>query len=147
MKVILLENIAKLGGMGEQVHVKSGYGRNFLIPKRKAIPATPANMKEFEAKRVEYEKLAAESLAAAQQRAAKLADMKVQLAVKAGDEGKLYGAVTTRDVAEAISAAGVAVEKREVSLPASMRALGDYTVKLRLHAEVISEIAVELVAE
>lgn len=147
MKVILLENISKLGAMGEQVHVKSGYGRNFLIPQCKAVPATPANMKEFEAKRAEYEKLAAESLAAAQQRATKLADMKVQLAVKAGDEGKLYGAVTTRDVAEAISAAGVAVEKREVSLPTSMRALGEYTVKLRLHAEVISEITVELVAE
>lgn len=148
MKVILLENIKKLGTTGEQVQVKAGFGRNYLIPNNKALPATPANLKQFESRRAEYESAAAKALADAQQRQQALVDVKVVLQVKAGEAGKLFGAVTTRDIAEAITAAGVAVSKAEVMLLSGpIRTVGPHTIKLRLHPEVEHNIEIDVVAQ
>lgn len=148
MEVILLEKVANLGALGAKVNVKPGYGRNFLIPQGKAAPATKANLEAFEARRAELERLAAEVLAAAQARAEQLAALNIVIAAKSGDEGKLFGSVGTRDIAEAISAAGVAVDKLEVRLPnGALRNTGEYTIALQLHAEVTAEVALTVVAE
>ena len=148
MNVILLERIGKLGDLGEEVAVKPGYARNFLIPQGKAVRATPENRALFEQRRAELERVANERLAAAQERAAKLADMSVTLVVKAGDEGKLYGSVGTTDIAEAVTAKGVEVEKSEVRLPEGpIRAVGEYEIDLQLHSDVIVPIRVVVVPE
>ena len=148
MEVILLQKVANLGALGTKVNVKPGYGRNFLIPQGKAVPATKTNLEAFEARRAELERQAAEVLAAAQARAEQLAALNVVIAAKSGDEGKLFGSVGTRDIAEAITAAGVAVDKLEVRLPnGALRNTGEYKVTLHLHSDVNTEVALTVVAE
>ncbi len=148
MEVILLEKVENLGNLGDRVKVKPGYGRNFLIPSGKATPATEAHIKAFEARRAELEKAATEARAEAEVRRDQLAGMSVTIKAKAGDEGKLFGSVGTTDIAEAISAAGVAVERSEVRLPeGAFRQIGEYTVPLHLHTDVNAEITVIVEAE
>lgn len=138
MQVILLETIKNLGDLGSVVDVRPGYGRNFLIPQGKALPATKNNLAEVEARRAELEKEAAAQLAAAQERAEKLSEVTITIGAKAGDEGKLFGSVGTRDIADAISAAtDVKVEKADVKLPhGALRNTGEFDIDLALHAEV-----------
>ena len=148
MEVILLENIANLGDLGDKVNVKSGYGRNFLIPQKKAVPATSANLAEFEARRAELEKQAAGKLAEAQGRAEKLDGLSVSVATKAGDEGKLFGSIGTRDIAEAAEAAGLTLDKSEVRLPEGpLRTTGEHEVQCQVHAEVFATITVAITGE
>lgn len=148
MEVILLEKVNNLGELGEKVNVKSGYGRNFLIPQKKAVPATADNLAEFEKKRAEFEKAEAEALQAAQSRANSLSDLSVTIARKAGAEGKLFGSVTNADVAEAVSAAGVELEKREVRMPEGpIHEIGEFEIDLHLHADVDASVKVIVVAE
>lgn len=148
MEVILLEKVENLGNLGDRVNVKSGYGRNYLIPSGKATPATEEQIKAFEARRAELEKVAAEHLAAAEARREQLAGMTVTIKAKAGEEGKLFGSVGTVDIAEAITAAGVEVERSEVRLPeGAFRQLGEYPVHLHLHSDVNTEITLIIEAE
>ncbi|CAJ1874614.1 50S ribosomal protein L9 [Aeromonas veronii bv. sobria] len=147
MQVILLDKIAKLGGLGDQVSVKSGYARNYLIPQGKAVMATKANIEAFGARRAELEAKLAANKAAAEERAAKLAELAtVVIASKSGDEGKLFGSIGTRDVAEAITAAGVAVAKSEVRMGNVLRNTGDYEVAVQLHADVKATVQLQVVA-
>jgi len=146
--IILLEKIANLGNLGEKVSVKPGYGRNYLIPQGKATVASAAKLAEFEQRRADLEKKANAELAAAQVRAASLAELTVTIAQKAGEDGRLYGSVGTRDIAEAITAAGVPVVKQEVRLPNGViRALGEYSVALQIHSDVDAVVALKVVAE
>ena len=147
MQVILLETIKNLGDLGAVVDVRSGYGRNFLIPQGKALPATKDNLAEVEQRRAELETHAAEQLAAAQERGEKLNEASVTVSSKAGDEGKLFGSVGTRDIAEAITAAtGVEVEKSEVKLPhGALRNTGEYEIDVVLHADVTVTIKLAVV--
>ena len=149
MDIILLDKIANLGDLGEQVSVKAGYARNFLFPNGKAVPATKDNVAKFEARRAELEAKIAAALAAAEARAAQVAELgTVTLQSPAGDEGKLFGSVGTRDIAEAITAAGVAVTKAEVKLPTgTLRELGEYDIDLQLHSDVTTTIKVVIEAE
>ena len=148
MNVILLEKVHSLGGLGDQVKVKAGYGRNYLIPQGKAVSATPDNVAKFEARREELEKAAAEKLAAAEARKAKLEGLQVSIAHKAGDEGKLFGSVGTADIAEAISATGTEVAKSEVRLPAGvLRNVGEFDIDVELHSDVVVTIKLNVVAE
>ncbi len=149
MQIILLDKVANLGGLGDNVTVKSGYARNFLFPQGKAVPATKANIEKFEARRAELEAKLATELAAANERAAKLAELaEVTIASKAGDEGKLFGSIGTRDIADAITEAGVAVSKAEVKLPnGTLRETGEFEIDLQLHAEVIATVKVVVIAE
>ena len=149
MDVILLENIGNLGGLGDKVTVKAGYGRNFLIPQGKAVPATDANIAEFEARRAELERAAAETLAAAQARGEALAALEaITIEANAGEEGKLFGSIGTRDIADAVTAAGVEIDKAEVRLPeGALRETGEYTIAIQLHPEVMADIALAIVPE
>lgn len=148
MEVILLEKIGKLGSLGDKVSVKAGFGRNYLIPQGKAVPATGVNIAKFEERRAELEKAAADKLAAAQARAEALNAFAVTIASKAGDEGKLFGSVGTRDIAEAITAAGQEVCKSEVRLPeGALRHVGEFEVALQLHPEVTTNVVVTVVGE
>jgi large subunit ribosomal protein L9 len=149
MNIILLDKIANLGGLGDQVSVKSGYARNFLFPQGKAVPATKDNVEKFEARRAELEAKMTEVLNAAQARADQLTALEaVTIQAPAGDEGKLFGSVGTRDIADAVSAAGVAVTKAEVKLPTgTLRELGEYDIDVQLHAEVTTTVKVVIVAE
>ncbi|MBV2090254.1 MAG: 50S ribosomal protein L9 [Candidatus Thiodiazotropha sp. (ex Ctena orbiculata)] len=148
MEIILLQKVDNLGDLGEKVNVKSGYGRNFLIPTGKAIPATEANLKVFEQRRAELEKEAQEKLQAAESRKAKLDGMELSITCKAGDEGRLFGSVGTSDIAKAASAAGESVEKKEVMLPnGPFRIAGEYEVDLHLHADVDVTIKLTIVPE
>lgn len=148
MEIILLEKVDNLGNLGDRVNVKAGYGRNFLIPSGKATPATEEQVKLFEARRAELEKTAAEVLATAQARREQLTDMSVTIIAKAGEEGKLFGSVGTHDIAEAVTAAGVAVERSEVRLPeGAFRMLGEFQVQLHLHSDVDTEIKLIIEAE
>jgi len=148
MEVILLEKVGKLGGLGNKVTVKSGFARNFLIPFGKAVPANEANVAEFVARRAELEKAAADKLAAAEARAAELNEKAVTIASKAGDEGKLFGSIGVRDIADAVTAAGVEVSKSEVRLPEGpLRAVGDYEIDIQLHSDVTATINLAVVAE
>lgn len=142
MDVILLEKVANLGSLGDKVSVKPGYGRNFLIPQKKAVPATKDNIAKFEAQRAELEKAANEALTAAQARAEQLAQLDaVTIESNAGDEGKLFGSVAPMDIADAVTAAGVAIEKREVLLPEGpIHNVGEYEISIRLHTDVIQPI-------
>ena len=147
MQVILLDKIAKLGGLGDQVSVKAGYARNFLIPQGKAVMATKANIEAFGARRAELEAKLAANKAAAEERAAKLGELAaVVIASKSGDEGKLFGSIGTRDVAEAITAAGVAVAKSEVRMGNVLRNTGEYEVVVQLHADVKATVQIQVVA-
>ena len=148
MEVILLEKVANLGNIGDRVKVKSGYGRNFLLPKGKATLATPANIATFEARRVEFERRQSDELAAAQARVAQLEKLTLRIAAKAGTEGKLFGSLGTVDIAEACTAAGVPVERSEVRLPAGpIRTAGEHQIDLHLHTDVNVTIRVEVVPE
>ncbi|GAA4503233.1 50S ribosomal protein L9 [Pseudaeromonas paramecii] len=148
MEVILLDKIARLGGLGDKVTVKSGFARNYLIPQGKAVMATKANLEMFEARRAELEAKLADQLAAAQARAAQIEALKVVIASKSGDEGKLFGSIGNRDVADAVTAAGVAVNKSEVRMPeGALRYTGEYDIALQLHADVKTTVKVEVVAE
>jgi len=148
MNVILLEKVGKLGSLGDKVTVKSGYGRNFLIPFGKAVPANDANVAEFETRRAELEKVAAEKMAGAEKRAEKLNELAVTIVSKAGDEGKLFGSIGTRDIADAVSAAGVEIAKSEVKLPeGSLRTVGDFEIAVQLHSDVTAIVKLAVVAE
>lgn len=148
MDVILLEKVANLGSLGDKVKVKAGYGRNFLLPYGKAVPATADNVKAFEERRAELEKAAAEKLSAAQARAEALEGASVTITSKAGEEGKLFGSIGVRDIADAITAAGTEVEKSEVRLPEGpLRVVGEYEIELQLHSDVSATINLAVVAE
>lgn len=149
MEVILLDKVQNLGNLGDTVKVRPGYGRNFLIPRGKAVTANAANRAVFEQRRKELEKKVAEELAADQARAAKINGLTVEIARRAGDEGKLFGSVGTADVAAAVAAkAGIPVAKHEVLLPEGpMRAIGQYSIELQLHADVTATVTVSVVAE
>jgi large subunit ribosomal protein L9 len=149
MEIILLDKVANLGGLGDKVTVKSGYARNFLFPKGKAVPATKVNVEKFEQRRAELEAKIADQLAAAEARAAALTALAVvTIAAPAGDEGKLFGSVGTRDIADAITAAGFATTKAEVKLPnGTLRDTGEYTVDLQLHSDVTASIKIVIIQE
>jgi large subunit ribosomal protein L9 len=148
MDVILLQKVANLGAIGDRVKVKSGYGRNYLLPSGRATLATAANVARFEARRTELEKLAGEQLGGAQERAAALRDLRLSITAKAGSEGKLFGSVGTSDIAEACTAAGHRVNRSEVRLPTGpIRAVGEHQVTLHLHTDVEVTITVIIVAE
>ena len=149
MDVILLEKIDNLGGLGDKVSVKAGHGRNFLIPAGKAVAATKKNLAEFEARRAELEKLAAESLAVAETRKAKVEALgTVSISRNAGDEGRLFGSVGTSDIADAVTAAGFELAKREVRLPdGPFHVTGEFDVQLHLHTDVDATLKLAVVAE
>jgi large subunit ribosomal protein L9 len=149
MDVILLEKVGKLGSIGDKVSVKSGYGRNFLIPKGKAIFATAENVAAFEQRRAELEQVAAERRSEAEGRATKLEALaSITIAANAGEEGKLFGSIGTRDIADALTAAGVEVAKSEIKLPeGALREVGEFDVDVQLHAEVTQSVKVIIVAE
>ncbi|MBI3776385.1 MAG: 50S ribosomal protein L9 [Gammaproteobacteria bacterium] len=148
MQVILLEKVENLGSLGEKVNVRNGYGRNFLIPEGKAVPATESNVAKFEARRAELEKSAAEVLAQAQARATQIAAVHVSIARKVGDENKLFGSVGTVDIADAFTQAGVAVERHEVRMPTGpIRVAGDFEVDLHLHADVNIKAKISIIPE
>jgi large subunit ribosomal protein L9 len=148
MDVILLKKVDNLGNLGDRVHVKSGYGRNYLIPSGHAVPATEENIKAFEERRAELEQQADELLAAAQARKAQLEDLSVAIARKAGDEGRLFGSVGTGDIAKAVQEAGVELGKHEVRLPQGpYRAVGEYEVELHLHTDVNAKLQLEVIPE
>lgn len=148
MQVILLEKIRNLGELGDNVTVANGYGRNFLLPHGKAVPATKDNVEKFETRRAELEKKAADVLGAANARAAQFAELTVTIEAYAGDEGKLFGSVGTKDIAEAASAAGVSLEKHEVRLPnGPIRAVGEFDVDVHLHTDVNAILKVVVAAQ
>lgn len=148
MEVILLENVGKLGNIGDKVTVKAGFSRNYLVPQGKAISATKENLADFEARRAELEAAAADRVANAEKRAEGLNELVVTIEANAGDGGKLFGSIGTRDIAQAITAAGVEVAKAEVKLPNGvLRDLGEYQVNIQLHAEVTRAITLSVIAE
>ncbi|EIJ47262.1 50S ribosomal protein L9 [Herbaspirillum sp. GW103] len=148
MQVILLEKIVNLGGLGDVVRVKDGFARNFLIPQRKARRATDAAIAEFEAKRAELEKAAAEKLAAAQAQGEKLAGATVEVAQKAGVDGRLFGSVTNFDIAEALGKKGFAVEKSQVRLPnGPLKIVGEHPVSVALHTDVVVDVTIAVKGE
>lgn len=149
MEVILLDKVANLGSLGDQVNVKSGYARNYLVPQGKAVPATKKNVEFFEARRAELEAKLATVLAEAENRAAQINALgSVTIASKAGDEGKLFGSIGTRDIADAVTAAGVKVSKSEVRLPAGvLRSVGEHEITFQVHSEVFAKLVVNVVPE
>ncbi|GAA3927465.1 50S ribosomal protein L9 [Litoribacillus peritrichatus] len=148
MEIILLERVGKLGDLGDQVTVKAGYGRNFLIPFGKAVPATKANVADFEARRAELEKAAAEKLATAEARAEKISGFTLNIEAKSGDEGKLFGSIGLRDVSDALTEAGIDVAKSEVRMPEGpIRNIGEYEIVAQLHSDVSATFNVVVVAE
>ena len=149
MEVILLDKIAKLGGLGDKVTVKSGYARNYLLPQGKAVFASDANVEHFEARRAELEAKLAEVLATAEARAVKVSELaEVTIASKAGDEGKLFGSIGTRDIADAITEAGVEVTKAEVRLPlGAIRETGEFDIAIHLHNDVDTNVKVIVIAQ
>ena len=148
MEVILLEKVVNLGSLGDKVNVKSGYARNFLIPQAKAVMATKEKIAEFEVRRAELEKAAAEKLAAAEKRAVAIANVDITIAHKAGEEGKLFGSVGTVDIASAITAGGAAVDKSEVRLPEGIiRHVGEFNVDIHLHTDVNVTVNVKVIVE
>jgi large subunit ribosomal protein L9 len=148
MEVILLQKVANLGNIGDRVKVRSGFGRNFLLPQGKATLATPENIARFEARRTELERLAREHLQSAGDRAAALKDFKLTIHAKAGTEGKLFGSIGTSDIAEACTRDGFRIERSEVRLPTGpLRMLGEHVVNLHLHADIDVPLHVSIVAE
>ncbi len=147
MNVILLESVENLGGIGDLVKVKPGYGRNFLLPQGKAALATPENMKQIEARRAELEKAAAAELASAQARAKSINGVELVIAANAGSEDKLFGSVGPIDIAEAFAAIQVEVERSEIRMPdGPIHSLGEFPVGVHLHGEVNAEVVVRVVA-
>ncbi len=148
MEVILLTKVANLGKIGDRVAVKSGYGRNYLLPTGKATLATPDNVKKFEARRAELEKKAAAEMQDAESRAARLKDFKLSLTAKAGSEGKLFGSIGTADIAEAATAAGQQIARAELRLPnGPLRMVGEHTVSVHLHTDLNVDLVVVIQAE
>ena len=148
MQVILLEKVVNLGNLGEVVKVKDGYARNFLIPQRKARRATQTAIAEFEAKRAELEKAAAEKLGAAQAQGEKLAGQTVQVTQKSGVDGRLFGSVTNHDIAEALTKQGFPVEKAQIRMPQGpLKIAGEHAVAVALHTDVVIDITVNVVGE
>jgi large subunit ribosomal protein L9 len=148
MDIILLQKVANLGNIGDRVKVRSGYGRNFLLPQGKATLATPDNIKRFEERRAELEKAAREHLVSATERSEAMKDFKLTITAKAGTEGKLFGSIGTADIAEACQKAGFKVERSEVRMPnGPLRTVGDHVVNLHLHADVDVDVPVTIVAE
>ncbi len=149
MQVILMEKVVNLGGLGDVVKVKDGFARNFLIPQGKAKRASEKNLKEFEARRAELEKKANEALTGAQERATKLEGLKLEIAQKAGVDGRLFGSVTNSDIAEGVTkATGISVKKAEVRMPAGpLKHIGEFPLVLHLHADVEANIVVHVIAE
>ena len=148
MQIILLEKVVNLGNLGDVVKVKDGYARNFLIPKRIAKRATPAAMAEFEARRAELEKIAAEKLAAAQGVAEKMSGVSVTVTRKAGMDGRLFGSVGNADIADALKAAGFDVDKSAVRMPEGpLKAIGEFPLDVALHTDVLANITVVVAAE
>lgn len=140
MQVILLQRVVNLGKLGETVDVKAGYGRNYLIPQGKALPATEANLAKFEARRAELEALEAEELSAANARAEALADVNVIMRAKSGDEGKLFGSIGARDIADALTKSGLEVDRSEVKMPeGAFRQIGEYKVTIQLHHDISTD--------
>ena len=148
MQVILLQRVVNLGKLGETVDVKAGYGRNYLIPQGKALPANEANLAKFEARRAELEPIEAKELAEAKARAEALADVNVIMRAKVGDEGKLFGSIGTRDIADALTKSGLPVDRVEVKLPeGSFRQVGEYKVTIQLHHDISADILVTILSE
>jgi len=148
MELILLQKVANLGNIGDRVKVKSGFGRNFLLPQGKATLATAANVERFELRRAELEKIAGEELRSASERSAALSNYRLTIAAKAGTEGKLFGSIGTADIAEAATRAGMAIARSEVRLPGGpLRMLGEHVVHVHLHADVDAAVTVVIVAE
>lgn len=149
MEVILLEKIRNLGSLGDKVKVKSGYGRNYLVPQGKAVYATDANIKKFELRRAELEKHAAEVLKLAEDRRDAIQKLQsITITAKAGEEGKLFGSIGTRDIAIAIANSGVEVTKSEVILPMGvLRQVGVYEIEIELHGDVNAKIQVNIIGE
>lgn len=148
MEVILLEKIENLGALGDKVTVKSGYGRNYLVPSGRAVSATKENLETFEARRAELEKEAAEAVAVAEARRAKIEELSIVISGKAGDEGRLFGSVGTSDIADAATAAGVEVAKREVRLPdGPFHNTGEFEVVIHLHTDVNATLKLSIISE
>jgi len=148
MQIILLDKIGNLGNLGDVVRVKDGYARNFLIPQKMARRATASAIAEFETRRAELEKAAAEKLASAQAQGEKLAGMTVQILQKAGVDGRLFGSVTNHDIAEALTKQGFAVEKSQIRLPQGpFKTVGDHQLSVALHSDVVVEITVAVLGE
>jgi large subunit ribosomal protein L9 len=148
MQVILMEKVVNLGSLGDVVKVKDGFARNYLIPQGKAKRATQANLKEFESRRAELEKKANHALTSAQERAAKLEGQKIDIAQKAGVDGRLFGSVTNGDIAEALTKSGVEVKKAEIRMPSGpLKHVGEFPIVVHLHADVEANIVVHVVAE
>ncbi|MGB1197578.1 MAG: 50S ribosomal protein L9 [Thalassotalea sp.] len=149
MEVILLDKIAKLGGLGDKVTVKSGYARNFLLPQGKAVFASKANVEHFESRRADLEKQLAAALSAAEAQAAKIVELaEITIASTAGDEGKLFGSIGTKDIADAITEAGVEVAKAQVRMPlGTIRETGEFDIVIHLHNDVDTSIKVVVIAE
>ncbi len=148
MEVILFEKIDRLGGIGDLVNVKAGFARNFLLPQGKAKAATDANKAEIESRRAEFEKLAEDALSSAKKRRESIEALSIEITARSGTEGKLFGSIGNADIANAVSQAGVDVEKREVRLPdGPLRQAGEYEVTLHLHAEINAVVKVTIVGE
>jgi len=148
MEVILLQKVANLGTIGDRVKVRSGYGRNYLLPEGKATLATPDNVKKFEARRSELERIANEQLSSAEERAGALKEFKLTISAKAGTEGKLFGSIGTADIAEAATNAGLKIARSEVRLPnGPLRAVGEHSVAVHLHTDVTVPLAILILPE
>lgn len=148
MQIILLDKVANLGNLGDIVKVKDGFARNYLIPTKRARRATEAAVKEFEARRAELEKVAADKLAAAQAVGEKLSGLTVTISQKAGVDGRLFGSVTNHDIAEALGKSGFQVAKAQVRLPnGPLKAVGEFPVSVAAHTDVVAEITVKVVGE
>tara|TARA_Y100000814_G_C12263828_1_gene379356 strand:+ start:210 stop:656 length:447 start_codon:yes stop_codon:yes gene_type:complete len=148
MNVILLEKIGNLGDLGDEVSVKPGFARNYLLPQGKAVTADDENRTVFEGRRAELEASANEKLAEANTRAEKLVDKELSIAVKSGEEGRLYGSVGTQNIADALTAEGIPVERSEIRMPEGViRILGEYEIAIQLHTDVTAEIKVVVVPE
>ncbi|MCX7897847.1 MAG: 50S ribosomal protein L9 [Rhodocyclaceae bacterium] len=148
MQVILMDKVANLGNLGDVVKVKEGYARNYLIPKGLAKRATAENLKAFEARRAELERIAAEKLASAQAKAAQLEGLKVEIARKAGVDGRLFGSVTAADIVEALAAQGIEIGKANVRMPyGPLKAVGEYTLEIALHPDLTTQVTIAVVAE
>ena len=148
MQIILMEKVDNLGGLGDVVKVKDGYARNFLIPQGKAKRATPVNLAEFEKRRDDLEKSQSETLTAAQEKGAKIDGLMIQISQKAGVDGRLFGSVTTHDIAEALQTQGHQVERSMIRLPEGpLKQIGDYTIGVALHTDVLVNVTVSVLGE
>ena len=148
MQIILMEKVVNLGGLGDVVKVKDGFARNFLIPQGKAKRASEKNLKEFENRRAELEKKANEQLVGSQERAAKLEGMKIEIAQKAGVDGRLFGSVTNADISESLGKQGLTVKKAEIRMPTGpLKHIGEFPIVIQLHSDVLANIVVHVVPE